>query len=669
MNKNSLLKNIYYFIPVLLLTAAAGIAPFIEAFQTSFYHDIYGQKTFAGLENYFFLRQDSGFRLSVNITALWSIGSALLSVFTGFILASMMTSVKKLSKLLYGALLIPWGIPVYIAVPLWRALIHGNGGNSVFTELFGLSFNLMMDPAAGFISCLAVNLWLTLPFTVFIIHGAISRIPVTMKEAAEVDGADRITVSMHVIMPQIKNVLITMGILNFIKAFKEFSVPFLMTAGGPPLLSGITDRFIIGAVTTLDVFIYDIFNTTEDMGISSAYSVMTAGLIILLIAVWYISGSSKKSAAFRFRILSVSTALIQLIFSGLSGGLPALGYLTGLINRKLFYISALIHFIFICIKTAHNGFLSGFDPGIIPAVYTAVWVVLQHRRNPENRKTSIQPIIRGLKLPAAGLSLAASGLIIVSSAVIIYLLLWMSFSGISACFIDGFLPPSPGIESYREAFSEHNIIYYFKNTIIVSALTGVLTPLVCFPAAMYLNSRGKVFTGTVLAAIQLISIAGGMHSLIPLYEIFRKAGLVNSFTPLIIIGTYHAVPVAIFTITAWLDRMPDSFRDAALVEGMKPFGYLIRVLMPLSIPVIVTSFMAAFISAWNSFMVPLIFLNEERLYTISIKIYSLIGSIASGTPSWNIFAAVSVLNCLIIVFIFSWFRKPAGKTGISEVMD
>ena len=85
MNKDSSLKNIYYFIPVLLLTAAAGIAPFIEAFQTSFFHDIYGQKTFAGLENYFFLRQDSGFRLSVNITALWSVGSALLSVFTGFI--------------------------------------------------------------------------------------------------------------------------------------------------------------------------------------------------------------------------------------------------------------------------------------------------------------------------------------------------------------------------------------------------------------------------------------------------------------------------------------------------------------------------------------------------------------------------------------------------------
>ena len=669
MNKDRSLKNISYIIPALLLVAAAGIAPLIEAFQTSFFHDIYGQKTFAGLENYFFLREDGGFRLSLNITALWSAGSAVLSIFIGFILAATMRSVKKFSRLIYGALLIPWGIPVYIAVPLWRALIHGNGGDSVFTSLFGLSFNLLMDPGAGFISCLVVNLWLTLPFTVFIIHGAISRIPATMIEAAEVDGADRVTIFIHVILPQVRNTLVTMGILNFIRAFKEFTVPFLMTAGGPPLLSGITDRFIIGAVTTLDVFIYDIFKTTADLGISSAYSVMTAGLIIVLIAIWFISGSSKRSAVFRFRALSAASALIQIIFSGFSGLIPAAGYLTGLFSRKLFTAAALVHLVYIVTRIFRTGFLDGFDPGIIPAFFTVLWMIMQHRKDSEINRVSMPRFTGALRIPAAGLSGTAAVLLVVSSVVIVYLLIWMSFSGISACFIDGILPPSPGFSSYAEAFTEHHIMHYFRNTLIVSALTGILTPAACFPAAAWLNSRGRAFTAAAITLVQIVSIAGGMHSLIPLYEIFRKASLVNSFVPLIIIGAYHSVPVAIFTITAWLDRMPVSFKEAAFVEGMGQFSYLMKILVPLSFPVIITSFMAAFISAWNSFMVPLLFLNEERLYTVSIKIYSLIGSIASGTPAWNIFAAVSVINCLIIVFIFSWFRKPVGKTGIADVMD
>ena len=132
MNNNFKVKA-YFIIPALLIIAAAGISPFFEAFSTSFFHDIYGQRTFAGLDNFQYLGADAGFKYSLNITAVWAVLSTIFSIFFGFIVALMLSGRKRFSNIIYAALLVPWGIPVYIAVPLWRALIHGNGGRSVLT--------------------------------------------------------------------------------------------------------------------------------------------------------------------------------------------------------------------------------------------------------------------------------------------------------------------------------------------------------------------------------------------------------------------------------------------------------------------------------------------------------------------------------------------------------
>ena len=214
-----------------------------------------------------------------------------------------------------------------------------------------------------------------------------------------------------------------------------------------------------------------------------------------------------------------------------------------------------------------------------------------------------------------------------------------------------------------------NILLYFKNTVLIAGITGILVPLVCFPAAAFLNSRGKGITIAALTIIQILSISGGMHSLIPLYSSFNRIGLVNSYVPLIIISIYHSIPFSMFTITAWLDQMPASFRDIALIEGQSAAAYLFKIILPLSRPVLITAVMTAVLGAWNSFMAPLLFLNDDRLYTVSVKLYSFVGSIASGSPEWNIFAAASVINCLIIAVIFSRFRKPAGDTKISDFTE
>ncbi|MBI9106133.1 MAG: ABC transporter permease subunit [Spirochaetales bacterium] len=670
MNRKYFKINWYFIIPALLIIAAAGISPFFEALTTSLFHDVYGNRTFAGFDNFKYLGSDSGFGFSLNITALWALLSSAGSIFFGFIVASALSGRrKKLSNVLYGALLIPWGIPVYIAVPLWRALIHGNGGISILTTLFGVKANLLLDPAAGFISCMVVNLWMTVPLTAFVLRGALGKIPVSTIEAAVVDGANPGVMTAYIYLPQIRSSLLVMGLLNFIKAFKEFTLIFLMTSGGPPLMSGITERYIIGSTTTLDLFLYDVFSNTDDLGITSAYSVMMAGIVIFLMAIWYVTRNRKQTEIKKFRAMSIITAVLQLLFGGTAGLLPAAGYLTGIWSRKLFKITAVVQLAWVLFRMVTVNFLEGFTPGILPALFTLYYFRSRLKASEKKDFTDRKFHPRLINNLNSGLSIFSAGFLIISSAAVLYFLLWMSFSGVSACFIDGFLPPHPGTDSYINVIKNENIFLYFKNTLIVAGLTGLLIPAVSFPAAVFLNSRGKAFTIGFLTFIQILGITGGMHSLIPLYSAFSRAGLVNSYLPLIIISIYHSIPFSLFTITAWLERMPKAFRDIALLEGQRPLIYLLRIILPLSKPVLITSFMTAFIGAWNSFMAPLLFLNNEKLYTISVKLYSFVGSIASGSPEWNIFAAASVINCLIIALVFSRFKKPVGETGLSEFTE
>ena len=460
-----------------------------------------------------------------------------------------------------------------------------------------------------------------------------------------------------------------MGILNFIKAFKEFTTVFLMTAGGPPLISGITDRYVIGATTTMDTFLFDVFSNTDDYGISSAYSVLMAGIVILLMLIWYVTKNKNFSASKKHRSLVIITSALQIIFSWKAGILPAAAYLLGLKDKRIFRAAAGLHLGWIIYRIAAAGFLEGFNPGIFPAIFTIYFSFTRPEPHSGRRMDNVQispAFLGGLNLSLKGI---ISAFLIISSAALVYLLLWMSFSGVSACYIDGIFPPHPGINSFRSVLIEERIMLYFRNTIIVAGMTGIFVPAVCFPAAVWLNNRGRGMTVAALTFIQILSITGGMHSLIPLYSSFERIGLVNSFIPLIIISIYHSIPFSMFTITSWLNQMPRAFRDIALIEGLNPGAYLFKIILPLSRPVLTTAVMAAVIGAWNSFMAPLLFLNDDALYTISVKLYSFVGSIASGTPAWNIFAAASVINCLIIAVAFSKFRKPAGETKISDFTE
>ena len=654
-------------LPILLLILLIGMAPFAGAFRDSFYHDNYGEPSFAGLENFRIILGDAAFSYSLNITVLWAFLNVSLSIVFAFLLALRLMDANK--AFLHRMLLIPWGIPVYIAIPLWRAFLHGNGGESLISRLTGLHINLMIDPIAGFLGALLVSLWLSIPVTAFVFAGHMRKVSRSVLEAARLDGAGEGEIARYIYIPEIRESLLAMGVLNFIKAFKEFTLVFMLTSGGPPLINGITDRHIIGATTTLGVFLYEVFLQHNDWGINAAYALIMAVLVLFIMSLWILVRRDKS-----LRIFLIFSALVLI-----PGGRPvlwlvALGYLIFAIINKEVHLGKLVlfHLGVTLFLVGSEGYLAGFHPGILLPLLA---LLIRRRQRRESRKLFKTPAEdwKGLGyrrfIPAASLAPGSRIIMIffiVLSSIILYMLLWMSLSRISACYIDSLIPSFATTENFRIIFAEEGILRYFINTFVVAGITAVLLPLLVFPGAVYLNKAGSKKTLAFLAFIQVVGIAGGMHSLIPLYRIFRAFRLIDSYIPLVLIYLYHSIPMALFILTAYLKTLPSSYRDLARLEGMGDLAYGFRILLPLSLPPLLTAVMIAFISGWNGFQAPLLFLNSEEKYTISLKLFSYVGNLASGSPVWNLFAAASVVNTLFIGTLFFRFKNPMTNSPLSE---
>jgi multiple sugar transport system permease protein len=117
---------------------------------------------------------------------------------------------------------------------------------------------------------------------------------------------------------------------------------------------------------------------------------------------------------------------------------------------------------------------------------------------------------------------------------------------------------------------------------------------------------------------------------------------------LVLIYTAHAVPFALIIMRGHMEKRSLGLEEAAMLDGATIGQYLRHIFIPLSVPMIKTLMLYAWLGAWNGFLAPLVLLSDESRYPLSLKLYSYVGSIASGSPKWHLFAAASVLNLIII---------------------
>jgi arabinogalactan oligomer/maltooligosaccharide transport system permease protein len=176
------------------------------------------------------------FYWTLMVTVLWTVTNVALGVSVGFLLAMALNTEGLRGKAIYRVLLIlPWAIPNYITALVWRGMFHPQFGviNQVL-QMFGLEPVAWFDGVfSSFLTGVATNGWLSFPFMMVVILGALQSIPRDMYEAAEVEGASRWQRLRYITLPLLKPTLIPAIVLSVVWTFNMFNIIFLVSGGEP----------------------------------------------------------------------------------------------------------------------------------------------------------------------------------------------------------------------------------------------------------------------------------------------------------------------------------------------------------------------------------------------------------------------------------------------------
>jgi raffinose/stachyose/melibiose transport system permease protein len=180
-----------------------------------------------------------------------------------------------------------------------------------------------------------------------------------------------------------------------------------------------------------------------------------------------------------------------------------------------------------------------------------------------------------------------------------------------------------------------------------------------------LQSFGNSAYVTVLRLVLITALAIPFQvTVVPLYEMMVKSGLVNSLSGLVVVYMAGAV-FCFFIIDGYMSTIPKELVEAAKIDGAGVVQIYARIMMPLSMPVLATVAIFQTIGIWNDFLVANTFLSSSSKYTIVLQVYSSVGEFTTNWPSFMTLTTISLVPMVVFFLIIQ--RKIIGGLAAGAV--
>lgn len=270
---------------------------------------------------------------------------------------------------------------------------------------------------------------------------------------------------------------------------------------------------------------------------------------------------------------------------------------------------------------------------------------LAHSRKRKMAKRTLNSTLKHFILMLAGISFLIP---------FVYLLL-TSVKSIDDIFAIPFVwwPKDFFWSNYSNAVHAIPFFKYTLNTLFV-ALLSVIGELFAAPLAAYgfarINFKGRNFLFMVMmGTIMLPSQA----TMVPLYVIFNKLNLVNTFWPLILPAFFGAA-YYIFLLRQFFMGVPMEITESSKIDGASEFRIYWQMILPLSKPALFTVGLLVFLSSWKDYQQPLIYLNDPAKWTLSVGLKAFIGEY---NVEWGMLMAAAALFTIPIVILYFFVQR------------
>lgn len=254
------------------------------------------------------------------------------------------------------------------------------------------------------------------------------------------------------------------------------------------------------------------------------------------------------------------------------------------------------------------------------------------------------------------------GLVLTVALIMLYPILWLfasSFKGQDEIWttVSSLIPSTFHFENYANGwagFGGISFAVFYKNSLIYSTL-GTLFTVASSAVIAYgfgrIRFRGKQVWFTIMLLTLMLP---AQVLIIPQYIIFSNIGWLNTFLPLLV-PRLGGDAFFIFMIIQFIRGIPIELDEAAMVDGCTRRGIFFQIILPQLKPALITAAIFSFYFTWEEFLQPLIYLNDPRLYTVSVALRSFADP--SSATDWGAIFAMLGLSLVPVFVVFVFFQR------------
>ncbi|GIO44895.1 MULTISPECIES: sugar ABC transporter permease [Paenibacillus] len=248
--------------------------------------------------------------------------------------------------------------------------------------------------------------------------------------------------------------------------------------------------------------------------------------------------------------------------------------------------------------------------------------------------------------------------LIVMAVIIIYPVTWIigsSFGSSKGLANATAIPANPTFNNYKDLLTNTKFPIWYMNTLKV-AFANMVCGVLLSTLGAYAFSRFK-FKGkkASLLSILILQMFPTFLTAIAVYMLFLNFGLLNSLTGLIVVGVAAQLPYNLWLLKGYLDGIPSSFDEAALIDGASRTQIFARIILPLASPMLTFVAVTQFAAPWMDFILPKLLISSEEKKTVAIGLFSMISD--ETRNEFTLFAAGAVLVAVPIAILYIALQK------------
>ncbi len=244
----------------------------------------------------------------------------------------------------------------------------------------------------------------------------------------------------------------------------------------------------------------------------------------------------------------------------------------------------------------------------------------------------------------------------------VFPLLWIVFTSLraeSGFYSDSFIPDKLTLNNYISLLTDTSVFYYlrwFFNTLFVATFSCIFSTLLIISTSFVISRISFRGRKTLMNLFLILGMFPGFMAMIAVYYIIKAIGLSESLFALILVYSGGSA-LGYYIVKGYFDTIPKALDEAAVIEGATRWQILVRIIFPLSKPIVIYTILTSFIGPWADFIFASVILGDNyESYTVAIGLYTMLQN--SFIDAWYTrFAAGSVLISIPIAVLFISLRK------------